>query len=237
VPQELSKPPPLPDEAPIEEAQTAIPSPEKDRLSLEMTLGTRWLNWVGIVMLLFGIAFFMKYAYDNAWIGPLGRLALGTLFGITAVAIGERFRRKNWTILFKVLTGGGLASFYICIFFSFQIYYLSTQTISMLLAILVTGLAVTMAVAHNAMSIAILALIGGFLSPVLLSTGQNHPYALFTYIAILNLVAYRHGCDLSGLARPILRVGPDDTGAALHFPILLDVSVNSHAAQYGEADS
>jgi uncharacterized membrane protein len=189
VPQELSKPPPLPDEAPIEEAQTAIPSPEKDRLSLEMTLGTRWLNWVGIVMLLFGIAFFMKYAYDNAWIGPLGRLALGTLFGITAVAIGERFRRKNWTILFKVLTGGGLASFYICIFFSFQIYYLSTQTISMLLAILVTGLAVTMAVAHNAMSIAILALIGGFLSPVLLSTGQNHPYALFTYIAILNLVA------------------------------------------------
>jgi len=189
VPLELSESPPLPDQAPIEDATRAIPSPEKDRLSLEMTLGTRWLNWIGIVMLLAGIAFFLKYAYDNAWIGPQGRLALGTLFGITAVAFGERFRRKNWTILFKVLTGGGLAAFYICIFFSFQIYYLSTQTVAMLLAILVTGLAVAMAVAYNAMSIAILALIGGFLSPVLLSTGENHPYALFTYIAILDLVA------------------------------------------------
>jgi len=189
VPQESSQPPPLTDETPSKDTQTAVASQEKDRLSLEVTLGTRWLNWVGIVMLLAGIAFFLKYAYDNAWIGPLGRLALGTLFGITAVALGERFRRKNWTILFKVLTGGGLASFYICIFFSFQIYNISTQAVSMLLAILVTGLAVTMAVAHNAMSIAILALIGGFLSPVLLSTGENHPYALFTYIAVLNLVA------------------------------------------------
>jgi uncharacterized membrane protein len=183
------EPPPLPQQARTADRQKMAPPAAKDRLSLEMKLGTRWLNWVGIVMLLVGVAFFLKYAYDNAWIGPKGRLALGTLFGITALFMGERFRRKDWDILFKVLTGGGLASFYLCIFFSFQIYNLSTQTVSMLLAILVTGLAVAMAVTHNAMSIAILALIGGFSSPVLLSTGQNHPYALFSYIAILNLVA------------------------------------------------
>jgi uncharacterized membrane protein len=59
----------------------------------------------------------------------------------------------------------------------------------MILAILVTALAVVMAVSHNAASIAMLALIGGFLSPVLLSTGVNRPYAFFTYIAILDLVA------------------------------------------------
>jgi uncharacterized membrane protein len=168
------EPPPLPPQALIADREMKAPPAQKDRLSLEMKLGTRWLNWVGIVMLLVGIAFFLKYAYDNAWIGPKGRLALGTLFGITALLIGERFRRKDWDILFKVLSGGGLASFYLCIFFSFQIYNLSSQTVSMLLAILVTGLAVVMAVAHNAMSIAILALIGGFSSPVLLSTGQNH---------------------------------------------------------------
>jgi uncharacterized membrane protein len=189
TPPRRPQPPPLPTQASIADREMKAPPAQKDRLSLEMKLGTRWLNWVGIVMLLVGIAFFLKYAYDNAWIGPKGRLALGTLFGITALVIGERFRRRDWDILFKVLTGGGLASFYLCIFFSFQIYNLSTQTVSMLLAILVTGLAVVMAVAHNAMSIAILALIGGFSSPVLLSTGQNHPYALFSYIAILDLVA------------------------------------------------
>jgi len=165
------------------------PPPGGERPSLEMKLGTRWLSWVGIVMVVLGIAFFLKYAYDNAWIGPQGRLALGTIFGITALGIGERCRRKDYHILFQVLTGGGLAAFYLCVYFSFQVYHLSDQTISMILASLVTTLAVAMAVAHNAVSIAILALVGGFLSPVLLSTGTNHPYALFTYIAILNLVA------------------------------------------------
>ncbi len=154
-----------------------------------MKLGTKWLNWVGIVMLLVGMGFFLKYAYDNAWIGPKGRLAIGTLLGIASIGLGERFRRRNWGILFQTLTGGGLAAFYLCVFFSFQIYHLSDQALSMVLAVLVTALAVVMAVTHDAVAIAILALIGGFLSPVLLSTGTNHPYALFTYIAILNLVA------------------------------------------------
>ena len=56
---------------------TRIPPPEDERPSLEMKLGTKWLNWVGIVMVVLGIGFFLKYAYDNAWIGPKGRLALG----------------------------------------------------------------------------------------------------------------------------------------------------------------
>ncbi|HVO84894.1 MAG TPA: DUF2339 domain-containing protein [Syntrophobacteria bacterium] len=165
------------------------PPPADSRLSLEVRLGTRWLNWVGIVMTLIGVGFFLKYAYDNAWIGPQGRLAIGALLGLVALGLGERFRRRDWSILFQVLTGGGIAAFYLCVFFSFQVYHLSDQTLSMVLAILVTALAVVMAVAHDAVPIGILAIVGGFLSPVLLSTGTNHPYALFTYIAILDLVA------------------------------------------------
>ena len=178
--------------APPPELEKAMPPPPPSRglsQSLEMKLGTRWLNWVGIVMLLVGIGFFLKYAYDNAWIGPKGRLAIGVLLGIVALGIGERFRRRDWPILFQVLTGGGLAIFYLCVFFSFQVYRLADQGIAMILAVLVTALAVAMAVAFDEVSIAILAVIGGFLSPVILSTGTNHPYAFFTYIAILDMVA------------------------------------------------
>lgn len=177
---------------PKQERITPSPPPSppgSPSLSLEMKVGTRWLNWVGIVMLLVGVGYFLKYAYDNAWIGPTGRLAIGTIFGLVALGLGERFRKRQWPILFQVLTGGGLATFYLCIYFSFQIYRLSDQTVSMLLAVVVTALAVVMAVANNAVPIAILALVGGFLSPVLLSTGINRPYAFFTYIAILDLVA------------------------------------------------
>ncbi len=171
-----------------EEEVSPLPSPAP-ALSFEMRLGTRWLNWVGIVMLLVGIGFFLKYAYDNAWIGPQGRLAIGVFLGIVALGLGERFRRRGWSVLFRVFTGGALAAFYLCIYFSFQVYHLAGQTVAMILAVLVTALAVALAVAHNAVSIAILALIGGFLSPVLVSTGVNRPYAFFTYIAILDLVA------------------------------------------------
>lgn len=164
------------------------PPPSQSPNALEMKLGTRWLNWVGIVMLVIGIGFFMKYAYDNAWIGPKGRLAMGILFGIASLIVGEYFRRRNFKISFQVLSGGGIAALYLCVYFSFQVYHFADQTVSMALAVLITLLAVVMAVAHDAKAIAVLALIGGFLSPVLLSTGTNHPYALFTYIAILDLV-------------------------------------------------
>ena len=130
---------------PCEEEKMVPPLLQQPRASLEMKLGTKWLNWVGIVMLLVGVGFFLKYAYDNAWIGPKGRLAIGTLFGIASIALGERFRRRHWDILFQVLTGGGLAAFCLCVFFSFQVYHLSDQASSMALAILVTALAVVMA--------------------------------------------------------------------------------------------
>ncbi len=180
----------IPQYSPPPKKETMPPAPAgRQALSLEVKLGTRWLNWVGILMTLVGIGFFLKYAYDNAWIGPSGRLAIGTFLGVVALTLGERFRRRDWSILFHVLTGGGIAAFYLCVFFSFQVYHLSGQTLSMFLTILVTALAVVMAVAHDAVAIAILGLIGGFLSPILLSTGTNHPYALFTYIAILDVVA------------------------------------------------
>ncbi|MBX7245630.1 MAG: DUF2339 domain-containing protein [Candidatus Sumerlaeaceae bacterium] len=186
---------------PVPERAVAVdysaPPPGKDvpvtaaapEMSFEMKLGTRWINWVGAVMVIIGAGYGLKYAYDNQWIGPMGRIAIGTGFGIGAMMLGERFRRKDWSVLFQTLTGLGLAIFYLCIFFSFQIYKLSNQTMSFGLAIGVTALAVTLAVAHNTVSIAIIAVIGGFLSPVLVSTGENHPYSLFSYIAILNLVA------------------------------------------------
>ncbi|HAR96208.1 MAG TPA: hypothetical protein DCR97_09635, partial [Deltaproteobacteria bacterium] len=156
----------------------AVPSTSVSQHSLEMILGTKWLNWVGMVMLLFGVGYFMKYAYDNAWIGPKGRLSIAVLTSLTALALGERFRRKEWSVLFQVFTGGALAALYLCVYFSFQVYHLSNQGAAFLLAVLVTAFAVGLAVIHNAVAIAILALVGGFLSPILLSTGENHPYAL-----------------------------------------------------------
>ncbi len=178
--------PPKPE--PVEEPATATSKFNVPKLD-EITLGTKWLVWVGVVMTLIGTALFLKYAYDNDFVQERGRLAIGVVAGIVALGFGEHFRRKDWRVLFHALTGGGIATFYVCVYFSFQVYGFSGQTVSMALATVVTLLAVVTAVGHNAIGIAILGVIGGFLSPILLSTGENNPYGLFTYIVILDLVA------------------------------------------------
>ncbi|HOZ47538.1 MAG TPA: DUF2339 domain-containing protein [Candidatus Hydrogenedentes bacterium] len=185
IPQEEH--PPVAAEAPV--APPSLPPSGGERPSLEVVLGTKWMAWVGMVFVLVGVALGLKYIYDNNIIGPRGRLAIGVMLGTMALVAGENVRRRRWHVLFQTLTGGGIAIFYICTYFAFQVYHLSGQSLSMGLATLVTIAAVVLAVTHNALPIAVLAVLGGFLSPVLLSSGENHPYLLFTYVLLLDLVA------------------------------------------------
>ncbi|RJP27533.1 MAG: DUF2339 domain-containing protein [Candidatus Omnitrophota bacterium] len=167
-------------------------TPRSESASLEMILGSKWLNWIGIVLLIFAMAFFLKYAYDNNWIGPLGRLCIGALTGVVALIIGEMARKKEYNILFHALSGGGIAIFYVCTYFSFQVYQLTPPSVAFFLSILVTMLSVAMGVIHNARLLCLFGQIGGFLSPILLSSGENRPIALFSYLLILNFTAM--GC-------------------------------------------
>lgn len=175
--------------------QTPAPprnAPHREWTSLEVTIGAKWLNWVGVILVVVGVMFFLKYAYDNNWIGPAGRIAIAAMAGTAALILGERLRRAPYPVLFQTLTGGGLAVFYGCIYFSFQVYGLTGQTVSFVLAVAVTVLALALSVVHNAPGICLLAQLGGFLSPVLISTGENRPVELFSFVTILNLATI--GC-------------------------------------------
>ncbi len=191
-------------EEPVSEEPAAQPQPEvpafglrtpitardlTKNISLEMLAGTKGLLWAGVITLVVGIAFFLKYLYDLGYIDERIRLAIAAAGGVAALALGERFRRKEWAVISQGFTGLGIAVFYVCVYFSFQIYGLTGQAISFILASCVTALAVILAVVQNAPSIAVLGIIGGFLSPVFISTGENHPYGLFSYLVLLDLVA------------------------------------------------
>lgn len=166
-----------------------VPSETGASLALEMRMGTRWIIWLGAVIFLGGVAWALKYTYDNNLVGPVGRILLGVLTGIALLFTGEYYSRRRMHIPFQAFTGAGLAILYLCVFFSFQVYQLSGAGISMLIAVGITALAISLSVVHNALPIALLAVTGGFMSPVFLSTGQNAPWLLFTYVAVLNLVA------------------------------------------------
>src|SRR5215471_16179168 len=155
--------------------------------SLERKIGQVWLNRIGIVAVLIGVSFFLKWAFDNNLIGPGGRVAIGLLAGIAVVVWSERFRGKGYIPFSYSLKAVGIGTLYLSLWGAFQVYNLIPASVAFLAMAVVTAATITMALAQNAELLASFALVGGFTTPVLVSTGQNHEVALFSYVAILDL--------------------------------------------------
>ncbi|MDT5158619.1 MAG: hypothetical protein QOH51_2976 [Acidobacteriota bacterium] len=159
---------------------------EEKRRDLESVIGGSWFSWAGIIAVTFGVAFALKYAFDNEWVGPTARVTLGALAGLALLGTAERLRRRGMRPYAYVLSGGGLLILYLSIYAAYDFYQLLTQPLAFLLMSLVTTGAVLLAVRLNALAIAVLGLVGGFLTPLLISTGQDNQVGLFTYIALLD---------------------------------------------------
>ena len=185
--------PSLADEGPVEVAQasssesTGRPIPEAFRESLESKIGGNLLNKVGMAAIILGMAYFLKYAIDNEWIGEAGRVMVGVLTGLGFVAWGESLHRKEMRGYAVTILGGGVAILYFSIFAAFSFYHLLDQIPALLLMVLITAATVVMSVRYDSTTIAIFATVGGFLTPVLLSTGKDNQNGLFTYILLLDL--------------------------------------------------
>jgi uncharacterized membrane protein len=154
---------------------------------LESRIGSHWLNRIGIAALLIGVSYFLKYAFDNNWIGPAGRVTIGLLAGIAMVGWSERFRSKGYKAFSYSLKAVGIGAMYLSLWAAFQVYSLIPSGVAFVMMLAVTAATAAMALAQDAQILAAFALTGGFSTPLLLSTGQNREIALFVYVAILDL--------------------------------------------------
>ena len=159
-------------------------APKQKRRDLERVIGGSWFNWIGIIAVTFGVAFFLKLAFDKQWIGPAGRVSLSALVG--GLYLGERLRGRGLKSYAYILSGGGILILYLTDYAAYNFYQLIGQPTAFVLMALVTTLAVLLSVRLNALAIAILGLIGGFLTPLLLTTGVDNEVGLFTYISLLD---------------------------------------------------
>ena len=160
------------------------PEPEPD---LESRIGSHWLNRIGIAALLIGISYFLKFAFDNNWIGPAGRVTIGIIAGIAMVAWSERFRVHGYKAFSYSLKAVGIGALYLSLWAAFHVYSLIPSGIAFVMMLVVTGATAVMALSQDAQILAAFALAGGFSTPLLLSTGQNREVALFLYVAILDI--------------------------------------------------
>jgi uncharacterized membrane protein len=197
------EPAPAPGPAPAPAPAPAPGPPALNAYQLESIIGRRWVGWIAISLILFATAFFLKYAFDNRWIGELGRVSIGIAFGIGMSVAGLRYHRRGWRIFSQILMAGGIVLLYLSTYAAFGYYQLIGQkTAFFYLAILIAE-AAALALVYNAPAIAIMALIGGFLNPLLLHSDRDQYRSLFAYLVALDIGALallKHWRGLSSIA-------------------------------------
>ena len=153
----------------------------------EFHFGQKWLLIIGIITMVFAVGYFLKYSFTKGWVGPAGRIALSYFWGMAFLGLGEWFRKKEFRSFGLSLAGGGIAVFYFATFAGFQLYHLVPLWLSFSIMILITVFSCVLAVVYDAKWLAALGALGGFLTPLLLSSDQPNQIALMSYITILNL--------------------------------------------------
>jgi hypothetical protein len=199
------------------EAVPATPGPSAPKLNWEQFMGVKGFAWAGGFALFLGVAFFIKYSFDNNLVPPELRVAAGFLTGLGLLAGGVRLARKNFPALAHTLCATGVVILYAVTFACRSVYHFEFfgPVPTFMLMVLITLTAFLVAVRLEALVVAILGLLGGFLTPVLLATGQDNPLGLFGYIAVLDaglLVIALHRrwhflAALAALGTAILQMG------------------------------
>jgi uncharacterized membrane protein len=182
--------PPPPPVAPARAAAFAFHTqPVPTRESFENRLGSQIFNRIGIVLLIVGTAWFFKLAVDRHWIvpTPMGRVVAGLLAGAGIILWSERFRRKGYAAFSYSLKALGSGVLYLTLWAAFQLFHLLPAPAAFVLMVAVTAWNAWMAWSQDSELLASYALIGGFLTPRLLSTGGDHEVFEFSYLLALDL--------------------------------------------------
>jgi uncharacterized membrane protein len=161
-------------------------SASKEKLNLEERIGGNLFAKVGLAAVVLGVSFFLKYAFDQNWIGEAERVIIGLIIGLIFFGVGEKTIRK-YSGYGQLMTAGGLVVWYLSIYASYNFYQLIPQTAAFIGMMLVTGVGILVSLRYDALSLILAAILGGFLTPFLIENGKDQQFALFSYTMILDL--------------------------------------------------
>jgi uncharacterized membrane protein len=147
--------------------------------------GGNTLVRIGVIVLFFGVAFLLRYMAEHSHIPIEVRLTGVALASTVLIILGWRLRKTRGGYALA-LQGGGVGILYLIVFAALRLYSILPAAIAFPLLALIAVLSAILAILQNSMSFALLALSGGFLAPVLASTGQGSHVVLFSYYAVLN---------------------------------------------------
>lgn len=156
-------------------------------VSIEYAIASQWLLRIGVVILVIGVGFFLKYSFDHNLIKPIARVSMAAMAGLALLISGTRMLGGRYHIFGQGLMGGGLAMLYFSVFAAHNFYHLSDATTSFALMGLVTVLAGGVSVRFDSILMAVLGIFGGYLTPVMLTTETVDFVGLYGYMLVLGL--------------------------------------------------
>jgi uncharacterized membrane protein len=156
-------------------------------VSMEYAVASQWLLRIGIVILVVGVGFFLKYSVEHGLINEVGRVALSTIAGLGMLIAGTRMLGRRYHVLGQGLMGGGLATLYFAVFAAANFYDLIEQVPAFVLMSVITALAGAIAVRFDSILVAVLGIIGGYGTPIMLSTGVVNFPGLYGYMLVLGI--------------------------------------------------
>ncbi len=154
--------------------------------NLEQFIAEKLISIIGIIILVLGIVFTVKWAIDRNMIHDAGKISIGLLSGTLLIGIGHKLSKK-FRAFSSILAGGGIAVLYFSIYQAYQGYQLIPQAAAFICMIIITIVAVILSLFYDKKEMAIIAILGGFGTPFLVSNGSGNYQVLFTYILILNI--------------------------------------------------
>jgi uncharacterized membrane protein len=156
-------------------------------VSMEYAVASQWLLRVGVLILVVGVGFFLKYSMDHGLLGPTARVAVSAIAGLGMLVAGTQLLGRKYHVLGQGLLGGGLATLYFSVYAAANLYHLIGQFPAALLMGVVTILAGGIAVRFDSILVAVLGIIGGYGTPVVLAAGAVNFPALYGYMLLLGI--------------------------------------------------
>lgn len=170
------------------------PAPSKP-IDWESLVGIKLFGWIAGIALVLAAVFLFKYSVDHGWLRPAVRATFGFITGIGLLVVCELRIARNYKLTANAMLGAGIAILYATLFALYGRWHMWPATAAFFGMFLVTGAAVYLSTRRDSVFIALLGLLGGFATPALLSSGENRPIALFSYLLLLNggisWIAYR----------------------------------------------
>lgn len=178
-------PPPVKKESPVVPPQPVERiENKKQNENLEFRIGGTWFSRIGIVAVIVALAYFLKYAIDNDWVGPTGRVFLGILGGAGLLFAGEKLRGK-YPGYAQVLLGGGSLALYFSIYAGYSFYELYSFGLTFFFLFLVMANIVFMSIRHDSLAIGVLGILGAYSIPFVIGSAEPSLWTLYGYLTLV----------------------------------------------------